>query len=293
MLSVRRLKTLVRFGSSRGLLRSKSGNHSRNPYWDEFNTKDYLNTFYASYEGNPLLKGRFIFRWQQIYNFYSKYNSKWDNKTARLLEFGGGPAITPLISAVPYVNQITFSAYVESERKEVELWKERKRGAHDWSSHFKFVVNEVENISGDTAWREREELLRQRVSSIVPCDALNENPLLVEQEPFEIISTNLCLEAACTSYEEYKGAAKSLAKLLKPGGMFVTVSPERGTFYMFGGKKWPCLYITLEQVTEALSEAGMVVLVSERDPASMEQIQNPIAADIKAFVFLAAQKVEY
>lgn len=283
---------LVRFGALKGS-RSYCANRGSNPYFEEFNSKDYLNSFYASFEGNPHLKGRFSFRWQQINNFFLKYNSKWNNRTARLLEFGGGPVIAQLISAVPYVNEIIFSAYVESERKEVELWKDMKDGAHDWSSHFKFVVNEVENISGDVAWRERESLLRQRISNIVPCDALNDNPLLVEHEPFEIIATNLCLEAACTSYAEYKKAAKNLAKLLKPGGMFMTIGPERATFYMFGGKKWPCLHITLEQATEALSEAGMALLVSERDPASMEQIQNPVASDSKGFVFLAAQKVEF
>ena len=94
---------------------------SGSSYSDEFDSKEYLNSFYGSSKGNPTLKGRFDFRWEQLYKFYAKYKSKWDNKTARLLEFGGGPAIMSLISAVPYVGQITFTAYLESERKEVEL----------------------------------------------------------------------------------------------------------------------------------------------------------------------------
>ena len=85
----------------------------------------------------------------QVYNFYAKYSCKWNNKTARLLEFGGGPVVTSLISAVPYVDQITFAAYLENERKEIKLWKNREEGAHDWSAHFKYVVNEVEHIAGD------------------------------------------------------------------------------------------------------------------------------------------------
>ena len=36
---------------------------------------------------------------------------------------------------------------------------------------------------------------------------------------------------------------------------------ERETFYMVGDKKWFCLYLTLEQVREALAEAGTAVLV--------------------------------
>ena len=261
--------------------------------YDEFNAKEFLNSFYGSVEGNPLLSGRFAFRWEQMHNFFTKYSRKWDNKTARLLEFGGGPVVTTLISAVPYVDEITFSAYLENERKEVELWKHGKEGAHDWSSHFKHVVNEVEHIAGDNAWREREELLRNRITSIVPCDAISDSPLAIKQEPFEIISTSLCLEAACTSHVEYKKAVKKLIELLKPGGFFLLVSPERATYYMFEGRKWSCLYVTAEEIKEAFVEAGATVIVAERDPASMEQVQNPVASDSKAFVFMVAQRVEF
>ena len=48
-----------------------------------------------------------------------------------MLEFVGGPVIENLISAAPYVWEILFAAYSENERKEVELWKDNKQGAHD------------------------------------------------------------------------------------------------------------------------------------------------------------------
>ena len=71
------------------------------------------------------------------------------------------------------------------------------------------------------------------------------------------------------------------------------LSPECTTYYRFGGKKWSCLYVTLENVKEALAEAGTTVIATERDPASIEQIQNPIATDSKGFIFVAAQKVKF
>ena len=71
---------------------------------------------------------------------------------------------------------------------------------------------------------------------------------------------------------------------------------EHETFYMIREKKWFAIYFILEQMEEALTEAGTVIIVPERDPAPMELIQNPshspIAADYKATVFVAAQKVE-
>jgi len=261
-------------------------------YLNEFDCKVYLSFYYDTNEDSNE-DGGFSFHKQQLYNFYTKYNSKWNNKTARLLEFGGGPVITSLISAAPYVDQITFAAYAESERREIELWKHGKEGAHDWSSHFINIVNEVEHIAGDDAWRKREKLLRKRISSIVPCDILSDNPLLVKQEPFEIISTSLCLEVACSSYAEYKASIKKLVGLLKPGGFLLMLVSERETFYLVGKKKWFVLHLTLEQVIKALSEAGMVIIMAERDPVPMEEIQNYIESDYKAVLFVAAQKVEF
>ena len=266
-------------------------------YFDDsvFDAKEYYDTIYPSAKGSKNFQGGYNFRWEQLYKFFKKYNPKWDNKTARLLEFGGGLVVTPLISAAPYVNHITFSAYLESERKEIELWKHGKEGAHDWSSHFKYVVNDLERIAGDDVWREREELLRKRITNIVPCDALNDKPLLGTQleESFEIISTSTTLETACTSFVEYKAAIKRLVGLLKPGGFLLMTIPERTTFYVLGNKKWPLLHVTLEQAQEALAEAGTAVLMAERDPVSIEQMQNPVIVDKKSYAFVATHKVEF
>lgn len=259
---------------------------------EEFDPKGFLTTFCASPVGNP--NTAFAFYTERLHSFYTTYSSKWNNKTARLLEFGGGPVITTLISAAPYVNDITFAAHTESERKEIELWKNAKQGAHDWSSHFKYVVNEVEHTTaGDGAWREREELLRKRISSIIACDISWNNPLAVKQEPFEIVSTSLCLESACTTYTKYKEGIKKLVSLLKPGGFLLMIIVERETFYMDGKKRWLTLYLTLEQVKEALAKAGTSIFVAEREPASMEYIQNPVIADGKGFALVVAQKVEF
>ena len=263
-------------------------------YLTEFNCKEYLSLFHSACKDDSNTKGSIDFYRTHLYQFYAKFSSKWNNKTARLLEFGGGPVITSLISAAPYVDQITFAAYTESERKEIELWKQGKEGGHDWSSDFKYVLYVIENVArDDTQWHQREELVRNRISNIIACDIFCDNPLITEQEPFEIISTSLCLEAACTTFAEYKEGVKKLIRLLKPGGFLLMFIVERETFYMVGEKRWFCLYLTLEQVQEALAEAGTVVLVAERDPMPMDLIQNPVICDCKAVAFVVAQKVEF
>ena len=82
----------------------------------------------------------------------------------------------------------------------------------------------------------------------MPCDILCNDPLLIKQKPFEIISTSPCLEAACSTYVKYKEAVKKLVGLLKPGGFLLMITHEREAFYIFGGKKWSGVYLTLEQL---------------------------------------------
>ena len=113
-----------------------------------------------------------------------------------MLEFVGGPVIENLISAAPYVWEILFAAYSENERKEVELWKDNKQGAHDWSPILQYV-NKLECKEGGTAWQEREALICSRIKVIIACDSFQEYPLGIKQEPFDIVSTSSCLEAAC------------------------------------------------------------------------------------------------
>ena len=74
-----------------------------------------------------------------IHDFYSDYHHNWKPETARLLEFGGGPCIYPLISAAPHVSEIVFAEYAEEGRKEVELWKNNDPAAHDWTPYFRYV----------------------------------------------------------------------------------------------------------------------------------------------------------
>ena len=74
---------------------------------------------------------------ESIHEFYRDYHSNWNPETARLLEFGGGPCIYPLISAAPYVRGIVFAEYAEEGRREVELWKNDDATAHDWTPYFR------------------------------------------------------------------------------------------------------------------------------------------------------------
>ena len=254
-----------------------------------FSAKDYLQMYYSDQEKDWLSN----FRSRLFNEFFKKYSPKWDRKNARLLDFSGGAAILDYVSAAPHVSEIVHSAYKEDERKEIELWKNNLKDAHDWSPYIKYVVNEIEGLKGDAAWQERIALLRSKIK-VASCNVYDEHPLTPteDENSFSIICTTNALEAACKTYEDFKAIMKKLVKMLRLGGYIIIVFDEEGTFYSVIESKWAILTLSLAQVQEAVEEAGCVVLMTERDPTPIEYLENPILFDAKAAIFLAAYKVK-
>ena len=64
---------------------------------------------------------KFLKHW---HSFYSAYGDEFDPSSATLLELGGGPTIHSLISACQHISKITFSDYADTNRREIQLWKD-------------------------------------------------------------------------------------------------------------------------------------------------------------------------
>lgn len=107
-------------------------------YFEYFNTKAYLNAFFSGISAENVDWSHFIVR-----NFHEAW-SKMPNRNLRVLQFGGGPNISDLISAEPYTKEVIFAEYSERNRREVEAWLQKSPDSHDWSSYFNFVVQNLE-----------------------------------------------------------------------------------------------------------------------------------------------------
>ena len=210
-----------------------------------------------------------------------------------MLDFSGGASILNYISAAPYVAEIVHSAYMDEERKELDLWLSDADGAHNWNPIVKGVVSVVEGREGDSAWQERVAQLRSMIK-VVSCDIYDDHPigLELEQSSFSVICTSCSLESTCKSHAEFKEGVKKLVGLLRLGGYIAFILVENGTYYCFGDTKWAGLNVSLTQLKEAVEEAGCVVLMSDRDPTPIHEVENPSYSDFKALCFLAAYKVK-
>ena len=192
---------------------------------------------------------------------FHEFWSKMPKRNARVLDFGGGPAIYDLISAAPYAEEIIFAEYSEENRKEVAAWREKSPNAHDWSPFFKFVLQRLEGKGSEEALI-REAELRKKITHILPCDIALEDPVewpstwTSQLGSFDVVTTSLCLETAVKSEIDYRNAIAKLKRYLKPGGFLVMYSVIGETFYYVGKEKFYCLFVSENQIQEILCQEG-------------------------------------
>ena len=226
--------------------------------YSRFDAPSYLRTRYSKPEEK---RNQFYLRC--FHDFYQQYHTEWDPTAARLLEFGGGPVIVPLISAVPFVAEIVFCEYSESGRKEVQQWKDDDPNAHNWMPFFKHVVNKLEGNADPQAATVRECTLRSRIQRIVSCDIHADGNVLGyedAQEPFDIISVNACLEVAVKSRSEYKESLTKLKALLKAGGLLIGVQFLGSTWWEVKGELYNSFPLTEEIIITLIQQTGFTIL---------------------------------
>lgn len=60
-------------------------------------------------------------------------------KSSTLLDIGGSPTVHQHISARRKVKEIIFTDYLDSNIKQVNLWKNADPAAYDWDQYFEYA----------------------------------------------------------------------------------------------------------------------------------------------------------
>ena len=110
--------------------------HAGKDYDNFFDARSYVRSRFSSPNGVVSNEEYQAFNLRCYHDFYQKY--RFNSETTRVLEFGGGPCISPLISAAPHAKEIVFAEYVKGCREEVQLWKDCSPEAHDWKPYFRY-----------------------------------------------------------------------------------------------------------------------------------------------------------
>jgi SAM-dependent methyltransferase len=211
---------------------------------------------------------RFIFPLQKYmyHEFFTQTFSKCE-KNLRILEYGCGPVIMHLISAVPVATEIVMADKVPECLQEVDRWVNGNPQAFDWTAHFDHVVQILEG-KGEREAREREKELRKAIKATVQCDIFQDSPIEAGYEgPYDIVMSNQCIDGASKSLKEFQAGVAKLAQLLKPGGRLTMITNSninlgRSCTYSVGesGEKFPSVGITREFLTATLESIGFMDL---------------------------------
>lgn len=129
---------------------------------------------------------------------------------------------------------------------------------HDWSKYIKYVVRDLEGESSEDAEEKREQELRDKITEITSCNIRAESFLDSQVKQFDVIHTNLCLEIACESMEEFSKCLAKLGELLKPGGYFVMLTAKGGRWYTCAGAGDKLFQLKMEEkdILEAVKLSG-------------------------------------
>ena len=258
-------------------------------YQTEFDPNVYLEFHNKVFDVNNDEAGLLEFRMKSPHVFWSNFQtcSKSDEFGVRCLEFGGGPCITNLISASPKVDSIVFAEYLENNRKAVKSWTIGNPDAYNWSSLIEYVVCNLEGKSDAKAVADREEELKRKIKSIVPCDLTKADSIVDLEDfdigkPFDVVTTSFCVEVCAVSEQQYKSTVAKLCKLLKPNGYLCMFGVLDESVYTFGKTTFYHYPVPRMMVDEAMREAGLQDIKIDAMELEHLKIQD---TDATAFFF--------
>ena len=244
---------------------------------------DYLAEYYGSVDETH------CFALKSLHRFYNTYQPPVGG--AKVLDFGGGPALSHLISAAPKCKEVVFAEFADDCREQINLWLKKDPSAFDWRPFFSYVVCTLEGGT-EKDMEEREETLRSIFKAVIPCDVFKPQPL-EDTGPYDVIFCGFCLEYVCPSKDSYRESVAKLARLLKPGGTLFMRVGENSQSFTHRGKMVKSLPVSRQLTCESLESAGLsLVTMDILPPEAMPVFIIELVPGITSEFCVAATKRE-
>ncbi|VDD96449.1 unnamed protein product [Enterobius vermicularis] len=218
-------------------------------FHESFNTAAYLQDFYTRID-DPAM--------QMVVLFLPNIVQRLDEFES-LLDFGAGPTVHVAAIFRNKAKNIYLADYLAQNRQELYHWL-NGTSKFDWTETFKKIAS----VEGHD-WQELksiESLTRSKVKGIFHCDCHQADSVKAPENlkcNFDVVSTVFCIEYSSRTTEEYQNAVKNVVSHVKPGGLFVMGGVFEETWCSFGGKKFPCFYLTEELLFATLRDCGLLI----------------------------------
>jgi len=235
------------------------------PIWASFNARTYLQEYYGDVGPENLAYLQFFAR---------QFAALPPQHT--LLDFGSGPTIYSVISAVTKVERLVLSDYVAANREELALWQRNDPQSFDWTPFVETALRleGIEPTAAAIAQRQAE--IRAKIADIRFCDAALDWPLPGWTEPFDVLVSNSCADAATDDRTTWQQYLKNILTCLKPGGTLILSAVKGADFGDVtealsepnpDSQYFPTVNIGEADLEEALIAAGCATVAIETVPA--------------------------
>jgi len=200
-------------------------------HWDDWNPKEYLETYFVNLGKDSDENLSFLIK------KLKKLNS---NKKMKILDFGSGPTIFSGLAAAPYASEIHLSDYLSSNLQEINKWIRSDTDAFDWSTCTKKVLELEISQNSEIDVHNRENLLRSKVKKVFRSDASLNWPIFSESiERYPIVISNFCADSATSSKEIWRGYMKNIFNTVERNGMILLAALRNCEYYFSGKHRFP------------------------------------------------------
>ncbi len=158
-----------------------------------------------------------------------------------ILLFGVGPTLHHVFLTAGTAGEIHLAEYLPTNLREIERWLGGAPDAHDWRPFVEYTL-ECEGVAARTEdeVRQREQLARSKVTTLLAGDARSTDPLGgFGSAPYGTVISAYCADSATADKVTWESYMRHIAGLVRPGGLFVTAALRHSTGYVVGGKTFP------------------------------------------------------
>jgi NNMT/PNMT/TEMT family len=159
----------------------------------------------------------------------------------RVLLFGVGPTLHHVFLTAGMAEEVHLAEYLPANLHEIERWLAGGPDAHDWRPFVRYTL-ECEGVAGptDEQIRDREQLVRSKVTALLGGDAGDADPLGGRgSAPYGVVISAYCADSATADKPTWESYMRNIAGLVRPGGLFITAALRHSTGYVVGGKMFP------------------------------------------------------
>jgi hypothetical protein len=212
-----------------------------------FNPKTYLEEYYSTVPPENVAHLRFM-----VKAFASVLPS------SLTLDFGGGPTLYTLLVAAGKVHNIHYSDYLQANRDEMQKWLRGDADAFNWQESVREVLEMEGKQPSPHNIAARERLIRRHVKRVLACDVTQCSPIEGVGQAYDVLVSNLCIEAVAKDKGQWKRYLRHVTSLLKPGGKLIMTAVRGGNAYSVGQNVFHVLPIFEPDFEEALPEIGFI-----------------------------------